>query len=52
MLLLIAELLDVEEFMQPAGNHEDSLNSAANLGLMVSDIINKNSRTKSHMQTL
>ncbi|CAH2073423.1 unnamed protein product [Thlaspi arvense] len=28
------ELLDVEEFMQAAGNHEESLNTAANLGLM------------------
>ncbi|KAG7554664.1 DNA-directed RNA polymerase III subunit RPC4 [Arabidopsis suecica] len=28
------EVLDVEEFMQAAGNHEDSLNTAANLGLM------------------
>ncbi|ESQ37028.1 hypothetical protein EUTSA_v10002636mg [Eutrema salsugineum] len=28
------ELLDVEEFMQTVGNHEDSLNTAANLGLM------------------
>ncbi|CAN8298832.1 unnamed protein product [Cochlearia groenlandica] len=28
------ELLDVEEFMQDSGNHEDSLNTATNLGLM------------------
>ncbi|KAL1196300.1 hypothetical protein V5N11_005444 [Cardamine amara subsp. amara] len=28
------ETLDVEEFMQTAGNHEDSLNTATNLGLM------------------
>jgi DNA-directed RNA polymerase III subunit RPC4 len=28
------EVLDVEEFMQAGGHHEDSLNTAANLGLM------------------
>ncbi|XP_006399413.2 uncharacterized protein LOC18019452 isoform X2 [Eutrema salsugineum] len=28
------ELLDVEEFIQTEGNHEDSLNTAATLGLM------------------
>jgi hypothetical protein len=37
------EVLDVEEFMQAGGHHEDSLNTAANLGLMVSDITYKNS---------
>lgn len=52
MILILAEVLDVEEFMQAAGNHEDSLNTAANLGLMVSDITNKNSITKTHTQTL
>lgn len=32
--------------MQAAKNHEDSLNTAANLGLTVSDITNKKSENK------
>lgn len=36
MPLFVAEVLDVDEFMKDVGNHEEALNTAADLALTVS----------------
>lgn len=54
MPLFVAEVLDVDEFMKDVGNHEEALNTAADLALTVSvtlQIKNNNPRIKmSHSQ--
>ena len=37
ILLIVAEVLDVDEFIKDVGNHEEALNTAADLALTVSE---------------